>query len=427
MDRAVATEDRDAGGARALAIDGGTPVRTAPMPRRTLIGEEEKQAVLALFDREMAQGGGFDRYGGTEVDAYEREFAAHVGTAFATSTSSGTAAIHAALAALRLEPGSEVICAPVTDPGGVMPVVWMQCLPVFADADPDTFNMDPASVAARITDRTRAIVVTHLAGQPADLDPILELARARKIAVIEDCAQAHDALYKGRKVGTLGTIGAFSLMGGKHSTAGGQGGMVATDDEELYWNAKRFADRGKPFNTAERHSVLLGLNYRMTELEAAIGRVQLGKLPEVVRRRRALARGLGERIADLRAVRMGKVIAGAEPSYWFLLLKVDAEKLRVSKDGFAKAVGAEGVSVMPRYDFLVYEAPWFRNRATFGGSGWPWTLIPGADAIAYEGSCPNARAAIETHMVLPCHEFFGEAEIDDVAVALRKVERAYLA
>jgi dTDP-4-amino-4,6-dideoxygalactose transaminase len=427
MGQRVATGQRDAGRASQLAIDGGTPVRSTPMPRRTLIGQEERQAVLALLDREVAQGGGFDRYGGTEVDAYEREFAEHFGTAFATATSSGTAAIHAALAALRLDPGSEVICAPVTDPGGVMPVVWMQCLPVFADADPDTFNMDPASVAGRVTERTRAIIVTHLAGQPADLEPILDLARGRKIAVIEDCAQAHDALYRGRKVGTFGDVGAFSLMGGKHSTAGGQGGMVVTDDEELYWNAKRFADRGKPFNTGEYHNVLLGLNYRMTELEAAIGRVQLGKLAEVVRRRRALAEGLRRRISDLEAVRMGKVIDGAEPSYWFWLMKVDAEKLRVPKDEFARAVAAEGVPIMPRYDFMVYEAPWFRDRATFGRAGWPWAVVPGADAIEYEGSCPNARAAIEAHMVLPCHEFLGEPEIDDIASALRKVERAYLA
>src|SRR5262249_53655317 len=156
-----------------LAVDGGAPVRTDPMPPRIVIGAEERDAVLALFDREMAEGGGFDRYGGTEVDAFERELAEHVGTTFGTATSSGTAAIHSALGALRLEPYSEVISTPITDPGAVMPIVWLQCMPIFADVDPDTFNLDPRSVTERVTERTRAIIVTHLAGQPAEIAPIL--------------------------------------------------------------------------------------------------------------------------------------------------------------------------------------------------------------------------------------------------------------
>jgi dTDP-4-amino-4,6-dideoxygalactose transaminase len=412
--------------AERLAVDGGAPVRAEPMPRRIVVGEDERRAVMALFDREMSQGGGFDRYGGTEVDAYEREFAAYLGTRYATAVSSGTAAIHSALGALRPEPGQEVICAPITDPGAVMPVVWLNCVPVFADVDPDTFNLDPRSVAERFTERTCAIVVTHLTGQPADMDPILEIARRHGRPVIEDCAQAHGATYRGQKVGGIGRIGAFSLMGGKHTNAGGQGGMVVTDDEELYWNAKRFADRGKPFNSAERHGLFLGLNYRMTELEAAIGRVQLTKLDRVVGRRRALVAALAERIRGLEAVRLGRVADGAEHVYWFVLLKVDAARLRVSKDEFARAVAAEGMPVRPSYDFVIYEAPWVRDRQTFGRSGWPWTRTPEGRAMRYEGSCPNARRAIETHMVLDMHEGFGEREVEEIAAALGKVERAYL-
>ena len=136
---------------KALAIDGGSPVRTASSPNRIVVGQEERAAVLALLDREMEHGGGFDRYGGTEVNSFEAEFAAHVGTSYATAVSSGTAAIHSALAALRLEPYDEVISTPITDPGAVMPIVWQGCVPVFADVDPDTFNLDPRSVAERFT------------------------------------------------------------------------------------------------------------------------------------------------------------------------------------------------------------------------------------------------------------------------------------
>jgi perosamine synthetase len=410
-----------------LAIDGGAPVRATPFPRRILVGPEERAAVLAVLDREAAAGGGFDRYGGQEVDAYEREFAAHMGAAYATATSSGTAAIHTALAALHLEPLREVICAPVTDPGGVMPIVWLNCLPVFADVDLATFNLDPRSVAERITERTGAIIVTHLAGQPADLAPILEIARRHGLPVIEDCAQAHDATYRGRKVGTFGDLAAFSLMGGKHSTSGGQGGMVLTNDEGCYWDAKRFADRGKPFKSPERGNLFLGMNYRMTELQAAIGRAQLRKLPAVVRKRRELAGLLRERLRGLRAVRLGTVIEGAEPAYWFLFVRVDAARLRVGHEQFAAAVAAEGVPVQAKYDHLVYEQPWLRDRRTFGQSGWPWTCSPEAEALRYAGSCPHARRAIDTHMVVALHEGYGEQEIADLAAAFAKVEAAYAA
>jgi dTDP-4-amino-4,6-dideoxygalactose transaminase len=372
----------------------------------------------------MARGGGFDRYGGTEVDAFEREFAEHVGTRFATATSSGTAAIHSALAALRLEPGSEVISPPVTDPGAVMPIVWQGCLPVFADVDPETFNLDPRSVADRITERTRAIIATHLAGQPADLVPILDLARRHGLTVIEDCAQAHDAVYRGELVGGIGHVGAFSLMSGKHTVAGGQGGMVVTDDEEIYWNAKRFADRGKPFNSTEPKNLFLGLNYRMTELEATIGRVQLRKLPEVVGRRRALVARLTDRLADLEAVRPGKVIDGVESAYWFLFLRVDLSRLRVTKERFAEAVRAEGLPVAPSYDHVAYDAPWLRDRKTFGRSGYPFAAAT-PDRAGDDEPCPNAREAVANHVTVGIHEGWTDRELDDLAMALRKVDRAF--
>jgi dTDP-4-amino-4,6-dideoxygalactose transaminase len=408
-----------------LAVEGGTPVRVEPVPPRIVIGVEERAAVLELLDREMASGGGFDRYGGTEVDCFEREFAEHVGTRFATATSSGTAAIHSALATLHLEPGDEVISPPVTDAGAVMPIVWQGCIPVFADVDEETFNLDPYSVAERITPRTRALIVTHLAGQPADLEPLLALARRHQLTVIEDCAQAHDAAYHGKLVGGIGHIGAFSLMSGKHTVAGGQGGMVVTNDEEMYWNAKRFADRGKPFNSTESKNLFLGLNYRMTELEAAIGRVQLRKLPEVVQRRRTLAASLAERIADLETVRLGKVIDGVESAYWFLFLLVDALRLRVTKQRFAEAVQAEGLPVTPSYDHIVYDAPWLRDHQTFGHSGYPWSIAAHAQAAENLEPCPNARRAVASHILVSLHEGWTKREVDDLATALRKVEQAF--
>ncbi|OYT43546.1 hypothetical protein B6U84_05855 [Candidatus Bathyarchaeota archaeon ex4484_40] len=332
------------------------PVRKEPFPPRIQIGQEELEAVVNLMKRCMREGGAFDRYGGTEVDAFEEEFAKYFGAKYATAVSSGTASIHSALGALRLNVGCEVISSPITDPGAVAPILFQNCIPVFADVDPETFNMDPKSLEERITPKTRAVIVAHIAGQPCDMDPIMEIAEEHNLTVIEDCSQAHDALYKGRKVGTIGHVGCFSLMSGKHITSGGQGGMIITDDEELYWNAKRFADRGKPFGTTAEGNIFLGNNYRMTELEAAIGRVQLRKLPKIVEARRRFVARLEKEMRDLETVRLGKVIEGAVSSYWL----------------FGRAVRAEGIPVGGKYDHLVYEKPWIRDRRTYGDSQCPW-------------------------------------------------------
>ena len=409
-----------------LAIEGGEPVRKEPFPPRIQIGQEELEAVVNLMERCMREGGAFDRYGGTEVDAFEEEFAKYFGAKYATAVSSGTASIHSALGALRLNVGCEVISSPITDPGAVAPILFQNCIPVFADVDPETFNMDPKSLEERITPKTKAVIVAHIAGQPCDMDPIMEIAEEHNLTVIEDCSQAHDALYKGRKAGTIGHVGCFSLMSGKHITSGGQGGMMITDDEELYWNAKRFADRGKPFGTTAEGNIFLGNNYRMTELEAAIGRVQLRKLPKIVEARRRFVARLEKEMKDLETVRLGKVIEGAVSSYWFVFLRVYESRLKVTMEEFGRAVRAEGIPVGGKYDHLVYEKPWIRDRRTYGDSQCPWVCPFWGGTIKYEGSCPNARRAIDTHLVLPIHECYTDREAMDIAEALRKVESHYI-
>ena len=202
--------------------------------------------------------------------------------------------------------------------------------------------------------------------------------------------------------------------------------MVITNDEEIYWNAKRFADRGKPFNSDAKRNLFLGLNYRMTEIEAVIGRVQLQKLGGVLARRRALAAELAERISDLKTVRMGTIIPGAVSSYWLLLLRVDADRLTVDKERFALAVAAEGVPIDPHYDYIVYETPWIRNRANYGDSGCPWTCPFYGKEVVYEGSCPGARRAVDAHVILHWHEGLSSREVEHMALALHKVEGAYL-
>jgi len=409
-----------------LALDGGPPVLPGgPGPRR-FIGEEERAAALRVLDRAIRRGGGLDRYGGEEVDAYEREFAGYVGVRHATAVSSGTAAVHAALASLHLEPGTEVVCSPITDPGAVMPVVMMQCIPVFADTDPQTFNVSPEGVERVLSDHTGALILGHIAGEPFDADPILDLARARGVPLIEDCAQAHGAAYRGRTAGSLGTLSCFSMMSGKHHTSGGQGGMVLTDDETLCLEAKRFADRGKPFGSEEPTNLFLGLNYRMTELAAAVGREQLKKVPDFAARRRALAERLFRHLADLKAVHRPHILPGTDPAYWFLRLRVNVDALRVDKGRFAAAVRAEGLPGKGTYTSLIYRQKWFAERRTFGTSGLPWSALDPDRVPDYAQCCPNAERALAEHMIVAWSETYSEMEVDAFAEALAKVEKALL-
>lgn len=391
-----------------LAIDGGTPVRTAPLPVRRLFGEEERAAVDALFRRAIAEGSHLLAYGGEEERAYCEAFAASLGGGFADGVNSGTNAVYAALAALDLPAGSEVIVPPISDPGGVMPVSLLGCVPIAADSAPGSFNTDAQQIERVLTPRTRAILVAHIAGLPVDMDPILELAKARGIPVVEDCAQAHGAKYRGRPVGTLGDIAAFSTMFGKHHASGGQGGLVFTRREDLYWAARRWADRGKPLGLeGQKENVLASLNCNMDELHAAVGRANLAKLPRFVAQRRRIAQRVAQGLIErCQAVRLQTEQPGDEASYWFLLMKLDLAKLTVDRDGFTRAVSAEGVACMQGYPFFPTRMPWATSR-------WPAPELP------------NARAAEASHCRITIHEGWTDADADDVVAAMAKVEAAY--
>ncbi len=408
-----------------LAIDGGEKVRKTPFPPRRLFGEEEKSAVIALFDRSIETGEAFG-YNGPEEQSYEKEFSEFMGGGYADLVNSGTSAIFVALGALNLEPLSEVIAPPITDPGGVMPIPMLNCVPVIADTNKNSYNMGPDQIEAVITERTKAIVVAHIFGEPADMDPIMEIARSKGLFVIEDCAQAHGALYKGRLVGTFGDLSAFSTMSGKHHATGAQGGVVFTKNADLYWEAKRFADRGKPFNTSFSSNVRMGLNLNSNELSATIGRVQLRKLPRIIEGRRNFVRSLAEKIKDLKSVTFGWMPDNCQSSYWYIRMHIDLDKLTVSKDQFVNALSAEGIPCFASYRHIPSEAKWFVEKATYGKSGYPWTDPNYKGDRNPNFSLRNCIEAVETHFNLVVNENYGEQEAIDYASALYKVESAYL-
>jgi len=408
-----------------LAVNGGTPVRQTPLPPRRLFGQAEKAAAVELFDEAIATGVVFG-YGGAPEQAYEKEFAEYLGGGLAKAVNSGTSAVLAALAALELECGDEVIVPPITDPGGIMPVVMMNCIPVPADTNGFSFNIGPEQIAAAITERTRAVIVAHIMGESADMAPIVELARDRGLKVIEDCAQAHGATYRGQMLGTWGDIAAFSTMSGKHHASGSQGGLVFTRNEELFWKARRFMDRGKPFGTDQTSNVRLGLNLNSNDLSAAIGRVQLKKLPRIARRRQELAAAIGEGLANSQAVAPPRLVPDSEATYWFCRLSVDAARLTVDKGTFAEAVGAEGIPVTPSYGHMPSEHLWFRERHTYGHSGYPWPASPDGGPPEAKLDLPNCQAAIASNFLINFHENWTDQETRDTLAALQKVENAFL-
>ena len=394
-------------------------------PPRIIFDEREKAAILGVVEKTMTGPEAIDMYGkGPQVTSYEKEFAEYFGVKYAAAVSSGTAAIHSAVGALRLEPGSEIITTPITDPGTVAPILMQNCIPIFADVEYETLNLSARSIEKNITDRTRAIIAVHLAGQPCDMEPIMEIARNHNLYVIEDCAQAHGAKYKGRYVGTIGDLGVFSLMAGKHMNSGGQGGMVITNHEELYWNAKRFSDRGKPFNSEEKTNLLLGLNYRMTELQAAVGRVQLTKLADIKRKRQWVVEKLREGMSGLQAFQLWKFIDDGEVNPWFAFVRFNQDWMKINKEEAATILAELGLPVGAHYVVPIYNQYWIKNRVTYGNSQYPWSM-PGVREIDYTNCCPSAERALEDHMTLYLHEGWGEKEINYTVEAYKKVEEEY--
>ncbi len=413
-----------------LAIEGGSKVRTKPWPKHAVLGEEEKRAVTTLFDHAIRTGDPIG-YNGEQERLFCEEFAAFHGGGFADAVNSGSSAIWVALRALEIEPFGEVIVAPTSDQGSFMPVALNNCIPVPADSRPGSHATGSEQIAERINDNTRAILLVHLAGYPLDLDPIMELARARSIPVIEDCAQAHGAVYRGRMVGTIGDAGVFSTMFGKHFSTGGQGGVVFTQNEELYWRIRRSADRGKPFGMPEpppgrRVATIAAHNVNMDELGAAIGREQLRKLPHFLERRRTFA----ERVAslcesELKAVRVEPVLPDCAGAFWKLFFTLDIDQLSVDRNVFLRALEAEGFPV-DSYYYPITAFSWFQEQKVFGTSGYPWR------APAYKGDpdrqfpLPNLVDADLRQFRLHMNHCCGDQEAADLVEALGKLEAAYL-
>ncbi len=411
-----------------LAVHGGEPVRKMPFPKRNLMTEKEKQVVLKVLDEAITSGDAFG-YNGKWEQRYEKAFAEWMGGGFADGVNSGTNALFVALGALELDALSEVIVPPITDAGGVMPVLFAGCVPIMADSTTYSYNTCAEEIERVITPRVKAIIVAHIGGEPVNMEPVMAVANKHGLYVIEDCSQSHGALYQGQKVGTFGDIAIFSTMFSKLHCTGGQGGVVYTKDEELYWKVKRFADRGKPFNQTGKidgvHNAVAGLNCNLSELPASIGFVQLEKLSYHIMQRRQLADSLNKRLQGCGSVCFGQFEVDVEPSFWFFRMKVPIENLNGSKKEFALALKAEGLPVTETYRYVPCENPWFKNQSVFGKSGFPWQCKDYHGERQPVFKFDNITQVTDTHFNLNIHENYSEKDIADIAEALFKVSHFY--
>jgi 8-amino-3,8-dideoxy-alpha-D-manno-octulosonate transaminase len=409
-----------------LALDGGPKVRTEPLPAGrglSVFGPEEIAAALEVLDSRSL----FRYYGPQllrKVEAFERAAAGMLDSRFAVATSSGTAAIRSGLAALGVGCGDEVIVPSLTFIATINAVVVAGAVPIFAEID-DTLGLDPADVAAKITSRTACIIPVHLDNGACDMDPIAEVARQHGVPVLEDAAQAMGMRYKGRALGTIGTMGAFSLQLDKNVTSG-EGGLVLTDDESLFLRAACYQDQGGQFVTSsgaargrDYPSPFVGENLRMTEIAGAIAGVQLGKLPALLASMRVNATRIQASIADCDGITFRRD-PGGDGSGSSIGVFLPTADLAVR---FVQAMCAEGVPVGQLYGGKpVYLTPSIVDKRTASGKGGPWNCAEHPTSVEYgPGLCPRTEDIAARSVLIPVNAAYTEADCADVTAAVHKV------
>ncbi|MEZ6059742.1 MAG: DegT/DnrJ/EryC1/StrS family aminotransferase [Planctomycetaceae bacterium] len=388
---------------------------------RTLGAEE-----LELL-RQCIESGTLTSTKGAFVRKLESSFAEKLGSRHAFACSSGTAAVHCAIAAINPEPGDEIITTSITDMGALTPIIYQGAIPVFADVDPATYNVTARTIAACISDKAKAIIVTHLFGNPCDMDAIMELAKKHNIPVIEDCAQSFLSSYRDRMVGTIGAVGCFSLQQGKHITTG-EGGLVVTDDDALARRMYLYINKAWGYGDAKPDHYFVALNYRMSELQGAVAVAQLAKLENVVASRVRLADSLTKELLGIPGIETPAVTPDSVHTYWKYCLRIDERVI----EGGAVALGAslreKGIACAPRYiQKPAFECQVIREQVTFGTSRWPFTLAR-PEAVDYSRErFVGTWDALQHVLVLPFNELYTDEHIAYLATNIRDAASALTA
>jgi dTDP-4-amino-4,6-dideoxygalactose transaminase len=364
---------------------------------------------------------------GRFVKELEEKFADLMGVDHAYACTSGTAAIHAAIAAIDPSPGDEIITTPITDMGALTPIVYQGAIPVFADVEPITCNVTADTIEERLSDKTKAIIVTHLFGSPCDMTEIMELADSKSIPVIEDCAQAYMAEHRGGKVGTFGAIGCFSLQQGKHITTG-EGGLAISNDPEIARKIFLYINKAWGYGDENPDHYFLALNYRMNELTGAVAVAQLSKLADVARRRVRTAGVLTENLRGVPGITTPSVREGDVHTYWKYCLHIDSKLIKGGSPGLGAALKEYGIASAPRYiQKPSFMCEVFQQQRTFGDSRFPFTLAR-PEAVDYDpAKYPGSYSGLEGILVMPWNEKYTDEHIryigDSVKTAVNSLAR----
>ncbi|WP_054857626.1 DegT/DnrJ/EryC1/StrS aminotransferase family protein [Vulcanisaeta sp. JCM 16159] len=399
------------------AIEGGKPIRSTPLRFRPWITDEDIKLVV-----DTLKTGQLSAIGGKWNTMLEQELTKYLSAKYAVTVSNGTTALHVALKAIGVGPGDEVITTPFTFAASATTILHSNAIPIFADIDKETLNIDPALIEDAITDRTKAIVVVHLAGYPAEMDEIMKIASERGLYVIEDTAQALGAIYRGRMVGSIGHVGTLSFYPTKTITTG-EGGAVITNNEEVANRARLLRSHGE---TGKYYYELLGYNYRMTEFQAALGYSQLRRIEEIIRRKETFAKALMEELQDIEndLIQFPRPKPYIRHAWHLFQILLNLERLRVSRDRVVEALRAEGIEAATvAYPIPLHKEPIIINMVGHG-RGCPWTCPYYGRKAVYK-PLRNAEWAAERVLTILIGPLYTTEDAVDTAKAIKKILNYY--
>lgn len=392
-----------------LAINGGKPVRDTYLPYgQQWIDDEDIEEVVKVLKSDFLTTG-------PKIEEFEKKFANYIGAKYAVAISNGTAALHAACFAAGIKEGDEVITTPITFAASANCILYQGGKPVFADIDPKTYNIDIEDVERKITKKTKAIIPVDFTGQPVDIDAVNDIAKKYGLIVIEDAAHSFGAEYKDKKIGSLVDMTTFSFHPVKHITTG-EGGMITTNDDKLYNKLKLFRTHGITRDKEMLHNkeegpwfyeqLELGYNYRMTDIQAALGISQLNKINGFLKRRREIAKKYDEYLKNIDGIILPYQESFSKSAWHLYVIQLELEKFKVGRKEIFEALQAENIGVNVHY-IPVYYHPYYKR-------------------LGYEkGLCPNAEKLYERIITLPLYPKMSEKDIEDVVNALDKVLKYY--
>jgi len=406
-----------------LAIKGGPRIRTKPFPKHPIIGDEERREITSVLDdgnlSTFIASSGENFLGGEKIREFEKNFSQKIGTKYGVTFNSGTSALHAAIVSVGVKPLDEVIVPPYSFTSTATCTLMHNAIPVFSDVKNDIYCLDPKKLPNVLSDLTKAIIPVHLFGHPCDMDEITSFAKKNNLKIIEDCAQAPAAQYKGKNVGTIGDCGVFSFQETKNIMTG-EGGMLLTDNEEIANIARMVRNHGEVILPEQKNrtyrSEFLGWGYRMTELEAALGIAQTPKLDNFNRQRNELANFLAKEINKINGLIHSKY-EFVKHSYYAFGFSFDEDKIGISRNKFCQALIAEGIPCGQGYVKPLYLNPLYLEKRAFAFKHYE------GSAKYQKGICPISESLYEKELIVltVCRPPAVISDMEDIVNAITKI------